>query len=81
MADSLYVAWNARWKAVIQDNMDWNPAFGLDSTWKDNFDDWGYPLENREVMFSFEGKDIPGRTFEKVGLVGWFPDGHRVLGW
>jgi hypothetical protein len=74
-------AWNARWKAVIQNNIDWNPSFGIDREWANNFEEWGYPLEAHEVEIVYQNTKRNGRTFDLVGFVVWLPTGHKVLGW
>lgn len=76
---------NARWKAVARNNVDVNvhpeTGFGLDKAWRDNYEAWGYPLEDHEVEIDHEGKKRMGRTFDKQGFVVWLPSGHKVLGW
>lgn len=80
--DALTAAWNARWKAIARDNADWNYNFGLDKAWRDNFDAWGYPLENAEQNVDYlTSKKVPARTFDKIGMVVWLPAGAKVVGW
>lgn len=73
-------AWEARWKAVRHD-AEFHYEWGLETAWRARFEEFGYPLEETEQTFSYQGQDVPGRTFSTAGLVLWLPEGATVIGW
>jgi hypothetical protein len=59
----------------------YNPTFGLEKAWMNNYLDWGFPLEPQEIKVTVGGKEFNGRHFHKVGLVIWDPaSGASVVG-
>lgn len=75
------LAWPARWKA-IRPNAQYNAAFGIEGAWRQNADEWGYPLEDAESDVDYNGQTAKGRTFSRAGLIVWDPSaGAVVLGW
>lgn len=78
--DIAEAAWAARWRGV-RPNAAYYHTFGLETAWRAHSDEWGYPLEDTEQRVSYGGKDVPGRTFSKAGMVVWLSTGHKVVGW
>lgn len=75
------VAWLARWRAV-RPSAEYHAQFGIEGAWRQNFDDWGYPLEDVEQDVDHDSRTLKGRTFSRVGLVLWNPsNGPEVVGW
>jgi hypothetical protein len=70
--DPKVLSWQASWQAIVSDNI-YNPGFGLETAWRNNFDKWGYPLENAEFDILVSGKMYKARNFHKIGLVYWNP--------
>lgn len=74
------IAWASRWRAVLPDAQ-YNPSFGLETAWRENADEWGYPLEDNELDVEHNGQTYRGRTFSGVGMVIWTDDGADIIGW
>lgn len=74
------IAWTSRWRGV-RPNAEYHEDFGLERTWREHFEEWGYPMEDFEQDTTFEGKPVKGRTFSTIGMVVWTPGGHKVVGW
>ena len=75
------IAWASRWRAV-RPNAVYHAAFGLEGAWRDNADEWKYPLEDDEQDVDYNGQALKGRTFSGVGMVVWDPGkGAIVVGW
>lgn len=75
------LAWSSRWKA-IRPNAVYNAGFGLEGAWRENFDSWGYPLEDTETDVDHNGQTLKGRTFSRAGLIVWNPStGPEIVGW
>jgi hypothetical protein len=75
------LAWPSRWRAV-RPNAVYNHAYGLEGAWRANADEWGFPLEDAEQDVELDGGEwFKARTFHKIGLVIWRPEGPEVIGW
>ena len=79
--DNHVIAWTARFR-IVRPNAVYNHTWGIEGAWRDNFDAWGYPLEDTEQDVTVGNQTYKGRTFHKIGLVYWEPSsGATVLGW
>lgn len=68
------------WQSLIPVAV-FNPTFGLEKAWLDNYLDWGYPLEATEINVVVGGKTYSGRHFHRAGLIIWDPSsGPSVVG-
>jgi hypothetical protein len=78
--DPTVAAWSSLWRAV-RPNATYNHNFGFERSWRGQWQDWGYPLEDNEITISLNGQTYQARNFHKVGLVYWDPaKGAEVYG-
>jgi hypothetical protein len=74
------VAWQALWQ-LHRSNANYNPDFGIESAWRMQWQDWGVPLEDDEIVVQIDGGEFRARNFHKIGLVFWDPEaGAKIYG-
>lgn len=79
-ADPTVAAWQATWRS-LRPNAVYNHDFGFERSWRGQWQDWGYPMEDVEFPVLVSGKTYQARNFTKIGLVYWNPStGAQVYG-